>query len=128
MYSTRARVDDSVATAESRVDCGESPCWVSDLCRASSARAFTHVALASASWASMSVWSSRAMTWFFWTRVPSVTFSSVIREVILGERSALRSASTYPVAVRTVLACPSVTTEAVAVSTFGGRSVCPVRK
>ena len=62
--------------------------------RFSSASALTQLALASASCASRSVESSRAMMSPFRTRVPSVTFSSVIRDVILGERSALRSAST----------------------------------
>jgi hypothetical protein len=54
----------------------------------------TQFAFASASWASRSVESSRAMTSPFFTRVPSVTLSSVMRDVIFGERSALRSAST----------------------------------
>jgi hypothetical protein len=52
----------------------------------------------------------------------------MIRDVIFGERSAFRSASTYPVAVRRVVAWPSVTTEAVTVSTFIGRSDRPPRK
>jgi hypothetical protein len=52
----------------------------------------------------------------------------MIREVIFGERSAFRSASTYPVAVRSVVAWPSVTTDAVTVSTFFGASDRPLRK
>ena len=55
------------------------------------------------------------------TRVPSVTRSSVMREVIFGERSALVSASTYPEADSTVSAWPSVIRAAFVFSTRGAR-------
>ncbi len=68
------------------------------------------------------------MTSPVFTRVPSVTFNCVMREVIFGERSAFRSASTYPVAERSVVACPSVTTDAVTVSTLFPPNVRPAAK